>query len=960
MALEPDLALRYALWRLCALARGGGDLALQAHRIRILPGHRRSGGGEGDRHRPYLLLEGDGQRALEWVWCTDPVDGYLESAVLRRFVGWTQRLRRDQEGVGGALRMVSSAWLYRCPDGQTLLDLTDLAERERALDQGLPRDLLADLAGIEVSWDLGRHRPDRLTHECVFHLADGGIDNPALACQGLYESLRDQIQAVLRPRDENTLKNLEIYLYADASQERRPPHFARVGEVAFWRDHLVRPPVPEEVLLPFDADRITSALRRGLFDETEVTLEEIYVQQKGLLQLRDEQRQRTELFNGGGPALLFRWLTETIRGSRRDLPLLVLGSFGCGKSSLLSIFAEILLRERTSIVPILVPLRDLRGANPNRPLDEVLIAHVRRQWNVDLRSVPAGGGRYCLLCDGFDELSLYYQAVESAEWVSECFRSLMALCEERHIEMVISSRPILLMDASRRDSQALECPRLDLSLFGRLEIDQWCTRYRRAAQLGSFFDGNYLEQRQLLEVGRTPLILYLLARLFEDERESLEAARAYTRAEIYGLFIDKTCKKGGYEREPRKHLVPARYRSILQDIGWFFFQSGDAFVREDQLIVALRHDHGERTPDKVPVGSNLLVAHMLQPVEAADEEREHNLIEFTHQSFREYLTAEWLWKRLEGARTKGVLEPSFWGRFSRKALGEGEIAFLGDMITDLSWEQARSLYQALEGTENVNQYWSKWQRPMWEELRQSPDSRKVEEADGYVATTLSRACQLATLGLILRVRAYARLRTLALNRDAEVLPQPIAAEDLSRLLHLLKTLPKQGVGGDSSALLLAHLEGVVLCGVAMTGHQLSNPNFRSCVMRKINFTGSRWLEADIRDADLTGALFNTCLLTFRRSEGACIAEAELSDAILTHPKDSAIVGVDFRDASFYRARLLDLTLIDCRFVGNRWEGAGRLHSQDERPLLLEGCQLDEAAERFFVTEGFTLERCRRI
>src|SRR4029079_1033801 len=100
-------------------------------------------------------------------------------------------------------------------------------------------------------------------------------------------------------------------------------------------------------------------------------------------------------------------------------PLLVLGSFGSGKSSLLTEFAHELLLKEKSIVPLLVPLRDLRGASPARPLAEELAEHLRRQWKIDIKSAPPPGTCYCLLCDGFDELELYFRAIESERWVSE-------------------------------------------------------------------------------------------------------------------------------------------------------------------------------------------------------------------------------------------------------------------------------------------------------------------------------------------------------------------------------------------------------------------------------------------------------------------------------------------------------------------------------------------------------------
>lgn len=942
---EPDYAIRYAIWRLCTLARGQGPSTGPVWRLRLVAPQEV---GEQALGLPELVIEGHEGEILERVCCEELHETFVPLTSVRRFLERAARARAPE--VPTRIRWVSNARLLKLSPEARIWDLADPDERRELLaEAGLDR-----YDGGHVVWDLGRHSVSQLTSESLFHLSQGAAADDREIYQDLYESLRAQLERAAPPRDASSRQRLLLFLYGELIS-RQPEPVASPGEVAFWRRHLLPPPGSEPAPPPIDPEHVVTALRRGLFLETEVTLAQIYVPQKANLSIPDEEGRRSLLWSGEAHELLFWWLAEARR--RPPKPLLVLGSFGSGKSSLLTVFAQSLIETASPVVPILIPLRDLTGAGTAQPLKQVLVEHVRDRWGVDLEAPDPSGRRYCLLCDGFDELNLYYQAVATVQWVGECFRSLGLLAARSDLEVVISSRPVLLMDVTHRDYEGADCPRLDLELFDRPEVEQWCVNYRRAAGLDDFLTTDQLEERDLLEVARTPLILYMMARLHEFEETAFQEPRRYTRAEIYRRFVDWT-QRGGYRSDKTKHELPRDFRSILRSIGWYFFEHGDGFVEEESLLQRLRSVHGAEL-DRVPIDRNILVAHMLQPIAEPGGDDRH-LIEFTHQSFREYLVAEWLWERLEGVRQGGDLDAGLWGGLSHKMIPANEVRFLADMISELRWQEAVALYRGLADTENVHQYWIKWLQPTWEELRSDLRLEVLEEVVHKVGVTASRACNLATLGFLLRAKSYARLRELARAGDRRDLPGSLSAETLGRLLHLLKTFPSQGVGAENLSILIAQLDGLVLSGTALEGQHLNSPNFRGSSMRGINFSGSRWLEADLQGADLSESSFNYSLLTLKATDGAKFVGSNFSDAILTHPKNEPISGVDFSKAEFRRTRLLDLTVVESRFAGNIWDGAGRLYSREKRPSILIRCELDERAERFFRGEGFTLEDCARV
>jgi hypothetical protein len=409
-----------------------------------------------------------------------------------------------------------------------------------------------------------------------------------------------------------------------------------------------------------------------------------------------------------------------------------------------------------------------------------------------------------------------------------------------------------------------------------------------------------------------------------------------------------------------KHEVPSNYREILQEIGWFFYRTGDGIVPEGRLLEALHETFGDQAPNRVPIDRNILVAHMLQPVEAGAPGL-LNPIEFTHQSFREYLVAERIWRLLGPVRLgEGPVAPSTWLYLCHKPLSTSEIEFLADLASELPWDEASALYLGLADTDNVHQYWTKWASPSWERLRAKLDLASVESARESANVAASRACNLATLGFLLRVKCFARLRTLAREEETE-LPKAPGAELLSRLLHLLLAFPETGVGGDNRALLLQNLQGLALEPRSLLDNlRLEAPCLRNALLRQVTFSGSHWSDADVQGADLTGARFEACRLHFANTGHAVFRDAVLTDAILTHPEGRPIRDADFSGADLGRARLIDVQMIDCRFARNRWLGAAHFRSSARSTAVLRGCELDDDAERFFSSQGFVLEQCRRI
>src|SRR6185503_12745141 len=112
---------------------------------------------------------------------------------------------------------------------------------------------------------------------------------------------------------------------------------------------------------------------------------------------------------------------------------------------------------------------------------------------------------------------------------------------------------------------------------------------------------------------------------------------------------------------------------ILQEIAWFMFLKGDGIAERGTLLQHLRARFGD-VVDDIPVDNNLLVAHMLKPVTTVAGEKA--FIEFSHQSFREFLVADRTWRLLEPARKGAGLTVEAWNDVSGRLFTPAKLAFL--------------------------------------------------------------------------------------------------------------------------------------------------------------------------------------------------------------------------------------------------------------------------------------------
>lgn len=912
-----DFQLRYALHRLTLLALGADPLHERAARIRLewpVPV-------DGGEIWVDAVLEDEDGRILEIIECKEHRN-HIASRSVRKFLD-------DVAQLAGA-----------APDARFRF-----VTNARHLPNGAspsPGKLPAAFAE-RIIWELDTPNKESLASECIAYFARGERDPFSLYAR-LYARLAAQMAARLGRDGEifvAAIRDIHAWLFTDIDASRLSADLSVGGETSFpvaeLRAVLGRNRSPRQRAR--DASRINVALSvvSGLLSDSTVTLQQIFIEPLATASIVDAP-DSSRSFTAPALSLLFQWLaTSRAKSDTRmsgaacsDVPLLLLGEFGFGKTSLLAIFAERLLDSDPAVTPVFVRLRKLKAAGTSVPLITVLRSHIRDTHGID---IDESSDEVCLLCDGFDELNLFYTRSDQHEWVEEGFRQLSFLAQRPNVTVIVSSRPILFIAsaAATRDG----APRLHLQNFDDARIRRWCERYRDSANLGSELSLEFLAERDLVEVARTPLVLYMIARIFETQRQLLEAKR-YTRSEVYRLFITWT-ERGRYHTDEEKHALPRNYREILQEIAWLFFQSGKGAMAEEELLARLQETFG-RTVDRIPIDRNILVAHMLRP--GTDDDATNGLIEFTHQSFREYLVAERIWRLLAPVRSGEPLAAATWTSLAGRVLTEAKVNLLMEMVATLSDAEAEALYHALDGADNVHTYWAKWSRPIW-------TGELPRDARTWFDTLPSRAAGMAALAFILRVAAYRRCAEV---KGAEPGFDPPRTDTLYRLLSFLRTFPDAGVARDAETLVLQNLQGLRLAGPStLTGLEWEGADFSGCRLTEINFEGSTFAGVVMPFAVLTRCNFSRTIFQPTAIDTA-FHECDFSSSRLfleERGEASALrfVGCSFETAVFEALELRGATFADCDF-----DHAVVSHGDGRRPILID-CQLDRRARAFFQKAG---------
>jgi uncharacterized protein YjbI with pentapeptide repeats len=408
--------------------------------------------------------------------------------------------------------------------------------------------------------------------------------------------------------------------------------------------------------------------------QSAIDLHDLFVHPAGIFQAQSASNSTKKLKIPD----LFQWLKGWL-DDKPNHPLLLLGDFGHGKTTLLQFLAAQLSTtfKRGNPIPVFLRLKEVfaEGVSLLQAIETAYEGRAEITEKIWREHV------WLLFCDGFDELNVHHQ--HEPEWVSLRFTELVREAKNHNICMIISSRPVLFLDPGIRRNTIDLFDHAILEPFTEKQIRQWLEHWSKKQPLITWDD---ITTRQLQDIASTPVILFLIARMFHDELATEK--RSFSRAEIYQRFFDWTARTGGLTEpgEGDKHRTPDNYREILQDIALLLFQhpNSSSGLLHYKILLAELNKRFSNLAD-LPQDNRLFVAHALRVGQP-----EH--VEFIHQSLREFLVAEKLflnifsWKDLNeeyGEPLKLTME---------KPLTLTKIYFFRDLVKDLKGSSNADLF----------------------------------------------------------------------------------------------------------------------------------------------------------------------------------------------------------------------------------------------------------------------------
>ncbi|GAA2892846.1 hypothetical protein Acy02nite_40180 [Actinoplanes cyaneus] len=251
---------------------------------------------------------------------------------------------------------------------------------------------------------------------------------------------------------------------------------------------------------------------------------------------------------------LLTWLRDWVRTSNGRL-VVVLGTFGHGKTFLLKELARRMAEDDASTVPVLI---DLRGFEKAYSLDELVAVQLARQgqrkFDLDVFRYLRREGRVTLLFDGFDELATRV----SYDRATNHLDTIVQAAEDRAKVVVTSRDQHFLTDTDVLTALGAQLGTdrqvVRLANFDDEQIVAYLTNQLRDPE-GAQTRFDLLHRvRRLLPLSRNPRMLAFITDLGED-RLSLasNAGGPITAADLYRQVLDKWL---AYEAHRLERLGP--------------------------------------------------------------------------------------------------------------------------------------------------------------------------------------------------------------------------------------------------------------------------------------------------------------------------------------------------------------------------------------------------------------------
>jgi hypothetical protein len=350
--------------------------------------------------------------------------------------------------------------------------------------------------------------------------------------------------------------------------------------------------------------------------------------------------------------------------SSTELPLLLLGHPGAGKSLLTEVLAAQLPSESFAVVRV-----PLRRVNTDDELAVQITKELQRALQrpqadlTDLReecgdcpacrvSNAARCPRQCrltILLDGFDEL-IQATGVTQSGYLNKIVEfQKRARTLGVPTSVVITSRTVVAEHADI----PLNTPILKLSEFDDSRIDGWLTKWnaahREVAQYEPLSVEMFTRVEKVAVLARQPLLLLVLALYLAEAGTTMFELGVLTHADLYRQILDRFISRQVVDKSDTD-LDPAQLRRLetlqrrqLQFAAIGMFSRGRQHISDDELdadLAALFPQPNRSSEVAVLRQAHRVLGAFMFVHNARADQEQRGAYEFLHATFGEYLVAE--------------------------------------------------------------------------------------------------------------------------------------------------------------------------------------------------------------------------------------------------------------------------------------------------------------------------------
>jgi hypothetical protein len=247
-----------------------------------------------------------------------------------------------------------------------------------------------------------------------------------------------------------------------------------------------------------------------------------------------------------------------------ELPLVVLGHPGAGKSLLTKVLAA---RVPAALFP---PVRvELRRVNSNAPVRRqieeglVTLTNDSLSWSDVAKAATKAGAVPVVLLDGFDEL-LQNTGVSQSDYLEQVREFQRVESElKRPVAIVVTSRTAV----AHQMRFPTGCPVVKLEGFDKPRITRWLELWNQANS--EFFEAKTLTRmeygklRHVLDLAEQPLLLLMLA-LYDFDGNALQGTAEIGQAALYEGLLRRFIRREVEKDQQGRRLTPAQMDKTIE------------------------------------------------------------------------------------------------------------------------------------------------------------------------------------------------------------------------------------------------------------------------------------------------------------------------------------------------------------------------------------------------------------